>query len=629
MADKRIHELATTTDKSGKFIAVDDAGLPEALKFSADSLIDKAFTDTLYVKLAGAETVAGIKTWSNQGVFNAGILVTANGIDVTGNSNFANSLGIGVAVPLTQLHVKSPNTPVATFERDSVNGVSLHLLNNDGGMYFGIDAGEDFGIGPALDVGSGSFLSILKTTGNVGIGVDTPTTLFEVGGNSKFNGPVGIATDPSVSQNFKCQGQSEQINAWFVHDYAPSNYSDFGSSVANRNLYLTGLEGVGSATNHTAITISARITGTYVAFCSLVAQGISTSNNNSRFAVQLRHGTGSTDYRTPFKCDSIGTIYFQTKNTTEDITIKHVQSATTVCVTGWDDSTTGYQIAIGTAFGGTNRWEFKGTTTYFYGSSSASLYIDAATTNAAIYLQADTTDDAVIYFRQNTTTKFIVGYDDTYDNFQIHSSTSFSSAPDFCIDPSGNVGIGQDASTTIRFQVEKSYTSLTVLALFEAQGNTANAVGMKINSGLDTPTTTACITLQAADGNGSLVGQHQWNTTSGYNIWNALSSAAYKKNIVAATVNATDKLKLAQPQKWNWAGRTPGEILENEASGEDLIEHFGFVIESIEAIIPEAVETLKDAVTGDERKAICTNMLIPYLAKAVKELSDRLDILEP
>ena len=101
MADKRIHELATTTDKSGKFLALDEAGLSEALKFSADSLIDKAFTDTLYVKLAGNETVNGVKTWNNQGVFEAGILVNLLGIDVTGNSDIAGTLDITGALTVT------------------------------------------------------------------------------------------------------------------------------------------------------------------------------------------------------------------------------------------------------------------------------------------------------------------------------------------------------------------------------------------------------------------------------------------------------------------------------------------------------------------------------------------------
>ncbi|MCK4909895.1 MAG: hypothetical protein KAS70_08345, partial [Planctomycetes bacterium] len=86
--DKRIHELSTTTDKVGKFLALDEAGLSEAQKFSADSLIDKAFTDMLYVKLAGDETVNGIKTWNNQGIFGAGILINLGGIDVTGLSSF-------------------------------------------------------------------------------------------------------------------------------------------------------------------------------------------------------------------------------------------------------------------------------------------------------------------------------------------------------------------------------------------------------------------------------------------------------------------------------------------------------------------------------------------------------------
>lgn len=62
MADKRIFELVTTTDRTGKFLAVDKVGLPSAEKFDAGALVVATDLDG-YVDKTSAQTIDGEKTF--------------------------------------------------------------------------------------------------------------------------------------------------------------------------------------------------------------------------------------------------------------------------------------------------------------------------------------------------------------------------------------------------------------------------------------------------------------------------------------------------------------------------------------------------------------------------------------
>jgi len=94
---------------------------------------------------------------------------------------------------------------------------------------------------------------------------------------------------------------------------------------------------------------------------------------------------------------------------------------------------------------------------YIYGSSTAAIYVDGATSTTSIYMQSNTGSDSRIYFRENTSTRFIIGYDVSLTAFQIHSSTSFSSSlasSDFAVTTAGRIYMGnllnQDASTYLK-----------------------------------------------------------------------------------------------------------------------------------------------------------------------------------
>ena len=230
MADKRIHELSTTSDKTGKFLALDEAGLPEALKFSADSLITKAFTDTLYVKVAGDETVNGVKTWANNGIFGAGITVTAGGIGVTGNSYFLTALGIGFAtIPQADLHIKSSVSAAQII--DSTDSHTYIRYDNVGVIkyYAGYTTQGTQGFGFFND--AGALKVIITQAGYVGINTSTPSAYLEIAGsqgNIIFELDGNTQTFTRANANYI---RATNAAGWFI-------FQTGGGSTANNRLHI-------------------------------------------------------------------------------------------------------------------------------------------------------------------------------------------------------------------------------------------------------------------------------------------------------------------------------------------------------------------------------------------------------
>ena len=170
--EKRIHELIETADKTGKYIVLDEAGLSEALKFDADLLVDKAYTDTLYVKLVGDEAVNGVKTWNDQGVFGAGINVTSGDLNVETGSQLikAGKLGIGVTSNTYKFEVSDNSTTVAaSITNTNASGFGMTITGASTTNY--ILKLNDY-------LGNGRF--IVQGDGKIGIGIETPSTLLHV-----------------------------------------------------------------------------------------------------------------------------------------------------------------------------------------------------------------------------------------------------------------------------------------------------------------------------------------------------------------------------------------------------------------------------------------------------------------
>jgi hypothetical protein len=84
----------------------------------------------------------------------------------------------------------------------------------------------------------------------------------------------------------------------------------------------------------------------------------------------------------------------------------------------------------------------------FHGNGTATFTVDASTSIASINLQSDSDGDVIIRYRQDTTTRFITGYDDSGDSFQIHSGTSFTTtgSADFTVGGDGRIYFGSIGS---------------------------------------------------------------------------------------------------------------------------------------------------------------------------------------
>jgi hypothetical protein len=181
---------------------------------------------------------------------------------------------------------------------------------------------------------------------------------------------------------------------------------------------------------------------------------MSASDHRSRLNLTMR-GSGVSDYLTPWRWQYDGTTYWQTELSTSDIPMYLRQGGTAVATIGWDDSATSFNISLGNGLAASNRVRFGSGFIYIYGSTAASLYVDGSTSTSNIYLQAASTSDSTIHFRQNSTTRFIMGYDDSADVFQIHSGTAFTTtaSADFSIGTSGQIYMGSLTSSSPPYEV--------------------------------------------------------------------------------------------------------------------------------------------------------------------------------
>jgi len=446
------------------------------------------------------------------------------------------------------------------------------------------------------------------------------------------SGTIGVNTDPVANQRIHVQGDTDDWIMVGQHDRPFVAWNNFPTALPNRvlGMHRAGGAVTGGLSDYTALSLACKGGASYASYCVLAVSALSATNNSSRFNVLLR-GSGSTDYETVFSADYNSTFLWRSPSTTLDIRHIFIESSTTVGMIGWDYSTTQIKMQVGSQGLGTAPYFYVGTTHYgYYGSTSASMYVDAATSTAYIYLQANTGSDASIYFRENTSTRFIMGHDASVSRFQIHSSTSYSTTADFQIAETGAIGLGVIPHATNRLYIYDSYTAAIWYGLrIWSDGNNVNAQGIYIQCGLDTLTSSDNNYLWCADGNGTTVGTLLADTTS-FRLFNAVSSRDYKTNIRDISDDAMAKFRdrRAQPKRYNYIGRTDEERAEIASRGGDPTELIGFVIEDLEQIFPDAVKRPKDE-NGKETPMYSDTTLIPWIIVALKELDARLKIVEP
>jgi hypothetical protein len=192
----------------------------------------------------------------------------------------------------------------------------------------------------------------------------------------------------------------------------------------------------------------------------MAVMSTSDANYGGAFKFLLR-GIASTDYKTVFQMNYNAKYYWIAETATEDITHYFRQATTNVCTWGWDDGTAAFEIAIGGAFGTAPRYSFDTNKMYIYGSTSADLTIDGATGTAILYLQPANGLESRIHFREDGSTKMVIGYKPDGDFFQIHSGTSITTlaAGDFSVTSIGDIYMGTLASATGTYYMRYNTTS--------------------------------------------------------------------------------------------------------------------------------------------------------------------------
>jgi hypothetical protein len=250
--------------------------------------------------------------------------------------------------------------------------------------------------------------------------------------------------------------------AQFERTDASGTWADWPTSLPITAAVFKNESGVDVGVNtFTAIGLSAQgsAVGAANAWAVLGLEVMSATDHRSRLNLTMR-GSGVSDYLTPWRWQYDGTTYWQTELSTSDITMYLRQGGTTVGVFGYDDSVSSMVIGTGTSISTRGMLRVNDTFVELYGSTTANLRLDASTSTANIYLQAASTSDSTIHFRQDSTTRFIMGYDDSADVFQIHSGTAFTTtaSADFSIGTSGQIYMGALTSSTPPYEVRYNTT---------------------------------------------------------------------------------------------------------------------------------------------------------------------------
>ena len=352
---------------------------------------------------------------------NAYVVLACQSLSTVNQSSRFNILLRGAATSDYETILSFDYNSVYNWKVDSTSGSVTHKLvqNNASKFTFGYDHGRtSFTIAPgsSFPTGAGATISAPRVT---------------ITSNSKL----------------------------FVETKDTAIYSATVANAASSYIYNT----YPSALTTTQTNLQMRLYngGTYLPIVQLITRPLNATSNDTIFTITLRT---SASYLAAFEAQSDGIFYIRSEGTAEDIRVRYAQQAGgIVCTTGWDDGTASYEIAIGTSgnFGTAPRYNFDTNIFTMYGTSSAAITIDAATSTAILYLQAHTDQDARIHFRENTSTQVVAGWDGSASIFQIHTSTGFTTlaAGDFSITTTGDIYMGTLASATGTYYMRYNTTT--------------------------------------------------------------------------------------------------------------------------------------------------------------------------
>ena len=632
--------------------------------------------DSTVVRTSGTQTIAGLKTFSNDVTLNNTYLLGVDKLEAnkivigTDTSSILGNVGIGTTSPTTayskvlQIHASGNGSSLRL--TDSVSGSSvgsgLELLQ------YGIDSFiVNRESGPMYFLTSSTTQMTILANGNVGIGTTSPGTFLQLGSYAVAGKYINQATYPDVP--------SEHM----MHIAAPSTNGYYGGGISF------------GETAFTAANIVARDAGSGGALDLCFGTGTSSGvTEKMRIANSGNVGIGTTspgaklDVNGDLKLGTTGTFSIsQSPYTSTDFYANAGNGSTVIfgapatyqqnVVVGGDlstysGSTSGY---LGTKqYGSFNNRLNPSGDNYLnsgnlgIGTTSPYGKLDVA---GNIRLQSDNR----IYFGGTGTIPYwTAGVDDTTNNnFVIGGQSYYSGDRDILLTPAnnGNVGIGAtdpwfdlDVAGNIRIRDQESlffgtsgsipqlsincnssgnmviddvYTN-SADVLFNIQGNigmgnTAPAAKLDIvntTSGSSSNLLKLKSTTQFSSQPGHMIDFIRSNNTirgfvgmNQYGVTYSTSSDYRLKRNIVPIADSIDRIKKLKPSRFNWDDGPDDYVVD------------GFIAHEVADVIPEAITGEKDDVDKNNApiyQSIDQSKIVPLLTAALQEAVARIEALE-
>tara|TARA_Y100000593_G_C4279592_1_gene322019 strand:+ start:118 stop:1281 length:1164 start_codon:yes stop_codon:yes gene_type:complete len=198
-------------------------------------------------------------------------------------------------------------------------------------------------------------------------------------------------------------------------------------------------------------------------------------------------------------------------------------------------------------------------------------------------------------------------------------ATGASLAESMRISSSGKIGIN-NSNPGNRLSVYDDVANFGAVK-FQNDGNDNSRIGIEIQAGEDTPSFSGrVIWARLADGDDSGKAYIQFKSSSPNAEFAAISDERLKTDISDTDIIGLDVLNSIKMRKFNW-----DEEKTKQAGWSQVgFEKIGYIAQEVEKILPEFVST-------DPRsdfKTMGDAGFIPYLIKAIQELSEKVTTLE-
>ena len=588
-------------------------------------------------------------------------LVTSAGAGIagvpTGTDTFyiANKLGIGTTSPAVKFHSYGGALSVG----DESSYSARFSNNSNKGVVIGYDSTNNKGhIGSINPAVAWTDLILNANGGNVGIGTTSPggklhvvgKGIFDIGSSSGDVLVVDKLSGGNIAFNINgvYSGQIGAVGSGDLYIASKSTYpaivvKDGGNvgigttspsglwSGTNKTLQITGGSGVASelVQSRPSATITRFLSGTADTFGVYTADALNYEVYTSNVA-RLRITSGGNvgiGTTSPTMALQINKDYDQLKlSTSGSSNYMALRSGTSYCSLSYGASGaealtilhSNGNVGIGT----TSPNQLLSISSSAVGGSTFGLYNTASNTdnrNWALKLNANNYGDLGFFVSSS------------------NGGNPESGSIPMLINKSGNVGIGTTSPDNGKLTILKNTSNATESSYGIAiQSNASNAYtelllgaddtvdcGVIQTAGKNTSFTSKKLALQPNGGNVGIgttspsYTLHVNGSVAGTSAYVNLSDKRHKKDILPIE-NALDKILALNGVTFNWDKESTDMNLDDN-------NHIGLLAQDVEQVIPQAVVTAQDE---NETKSVAYTDLVPVLIEAIKELTNRINILE-